>query len=338
MFSFRKNTTRLVFTSAALGLIVPALFACSGPVSPGTPATSGAAASSVLSTTETRLLPGAMSFTFTTLDNKTDPTFNQLLGINVLNKICGYYGSGAPGHPNKGYTLSPPYGQNNYTNENFPGSVQTQVTALNNRHDTAGFYVNAKGINFGFIQWKGIFTSYKDPHTGMGTVNQLLGLNDAGLAVGFYTSAKGVNHGYELNQATGQFTPIVPPGGTNVTASGINGLGDITGFFTQASGNVVGFLLKGNTFTNLSFPGSKMTTPFGINKLDQIVGSYVDNTDALHGFLLSNPLGSQKWLTVDDPNGIGATVVNGLNNKDHLVGFYLDTAGNTNGFLATPGK
>src|SRR5438270_917290 len=106
----------------------------------------------------------ATAFSFKTLDDQADPTFNQLLGINNHGKIAGYFGSGAAGHPNKGYTLVPPYGQGNYTNENFPGSVQTQVTALNNKGFTAGFWVDGKGNNFGFIQWNGVFTSYKNPH------------------------------------------------------------------------------------------------------------------------------------------------------------------------------
>ena len=157
---------------------------------------------------------GATSYSFRTLDNSNDPTFNQLPGINHVGKIAGYFGSGATGHPNKGYVLSPPYGQANYTNENFPGSVQTQVTAINNNGYTAGFGVNAKGSNFGFVEWNGVFTSYRDPNTPNvpGQVNQLLGLNDSGIAVGFYVDKHGNSHGYTLNQATGVFTPVKAPG------------------------------------------------------------------------------------------------------------------------------
>ena len=54
-----------------------------------------------------------MQPTFKTLNDQLDPTFNQLLGINNNGKIAGYFGSGAPGHPNKGYTLDAPYGQGN---------------------------------------------------------------------------------------------------------------------------------------------------------------------------------------------------------------------------------
>ena len=276
----------------------------------------------------------ASSYTFTTLDNNADPTFNQLLGINDHGKIAGYFGSGEPGHPNQGYTLKSPYGQSNYTNENFPGSVQTQVTAINNSGDTAGFWVDGNGNNFGFIEWNGVFTSYKDPHTGNGTVNQLLGINDSGIAVGFYTDAQGVNHAYKLNQKTGKFTPIVPPDGSDAIATGINDNGDIVGF-VFAPDNTVSFLLKGGHYTEFDFPNSTNTMALGVNLSDQIVGTYIDSQGNMHGFLLSSPLNHAQWKSIDDPNGIGTTTINGLNDKGQLVGFYVDSAGNTDGFLAT---
>ena len=274
------------------------------------------------------------AYTFKTLNDNADPTFNQLLGINNHGVIAGYFGSGASGHPNKGYTLAPPYGQGNYTNENFPGSVQTQVTAINNSGYTAGFWIDGNGNNFGFVEWNGVFTSYKNPHTGKGTVNQLLGLNDKGIAVGFYTDANGVNHAYELNQNNGKFTAILPPGATSATATAINDNGDVVGFLTASNGSVVGFLRKGTTYTEFGFPNSTNTTPFGVNKVDQIVGSYVDSANQMHGFLLSSPLRNAHWQSIDDPNGIGTTVVNGINDNAQLVGFYVDGAGNTDGFLA----
>src|SRR5690242_10164715 len=76
------------------------------------------------------------AYNFATLDNANDLTFNQLLGINNNGVIAGYFGSGAQGHPNKGYQLFPPFDQGNYVNENFPGSVRTQVTGINDKGDT----------------------------------------------------------------------------------------------------------------------------------------------------------------------------------------------------------
>ena len=47
----------------------------------------------------------AVIYAFRTLDNANGLSFNQLLGINNHGKIAAYYGSGAQGHPNKGYLL-----------------------------------------------------------------------------------------------------------------------------------------------------------------------------------------------------------------------------------------
>jgi hypothetical protein len=314
---FRRFVTAA--TVAALGILV---------------ATAAAGASSLQSGSP----QAARSYTFRTLNDMADPTFNQLLGINNRGVIAGYFGSGQAGHPNKGYTLSPPYGQKGYTNENFPNSVQTQVTAINNRGNTAGFWVDANNNNFGFIKWNGRFTSYKDPNTGTGTVNQLLGINDNGIAVGFYTDGNGMNHAYELNRNTGRFTELFPPGGNNATAAGINDNGDVVGFFTSTNsstkGDIFGFLLKGRTYTEFGYPNTTNTTFLGVNQSDQIVGVYVGSGNTMHGFLLSNPLRHAQWQSIDDPNGIGTTTVNGINDNANLVGFYVDSAGNTDGFLA----
>jgi hypothetical protein len=72
-------------------------------------------------------------YVFRDIINHHDVTFNQELGINNSGIIAGYFGSGAAGHPNKGYVVVPPYHGRNFTRENFPGSVQTQVTGINDQ-------------------------------------------------------------------------------------------------------------------------------------------------------------------------------------------------------------
>jgi hypothetical protein len=324
------HAARAGLAAVAAGSVAGAFFLAS-------PAFAGLAGHHAAGASHQAAAAAAASYGFTTLNDQADPTFNQLLGINSHDVISGYFGSGSAGHPNQGYLLSPPYGQPNYTSENFPSSVQTQVTGLNNKGDTAGFYVNAKGTNRGFVQWNGVFASYENPKTPhkAGSVNQLLGINDAGTAVGFYTDAKGNAHPYELNQATGQFTAINAPG-KSATATGINDAGDVVGFTTNANGTSFGWLLHASRLTTLQFPGGSDTQPLGINAKDQIVGSYVDGGGKMHGFVLSQPLGPvSHWTSIDDPNG-GSTVVNGINNAGDLVGFYADSAGNVDGMLATP--
>ena len=332
MFKHYRNVTLSVLATALMGLLMLLLAACSG-----NPSSLASVSSDSLANAQVSTNASHSSYKFRTINDKADPTFNQLLGINNSSKIVGYFGGGTVVngtlHPNKGYRIVPPYNQNNYSNENFPGSVQTQVIAVNNYGYTAGFWVDGNGNNFGFIKWNGVYTSYRDPHT-TGTVNQLLGLNDNGIAVGFYTDSKGINHGYELNSRNGHFKEIVPPGATNVTVAGINNNNDVVGFFTAGNGSTVSFLLRNNRFSEFDFPHSTNTTALGVNNSDQIVGVYVDGANKMHGFLLSSPLNHAKWQSIDDPNGIGTTTINGLNDKGQLVGFYVDGAGNTDGFLA----
>ncbi|MBV9715060.1 MAG: hypothetical protein JOZ64_06775 [Solirubrobacterales bacterium] len=274
--------------------------------------------------------PQSTTYRFTTLDDQADPTFNQLLGINDGGLIVGYFGSGLAGHPNKGYRLNPPYGQGNYVNENFPGSVQTQVTGVNGNGKTVGFWIDGKGVTRGFYRTtKGRYVSVQ---RGNGTVTQLLGINGSGVAVGFYTDAKNVNHGFVLNANTGRAKDVGVSGLTNITAAAINDHGDLAGFGTDAHGATVSFATTGGRTIVLQFSGSTNTMALGINDHGEVVGSYAVG-QATHGFTWSQADG---FRTVDDPNGLGTTTINGLNDQGQLVGFYVDGAGNTDGLLATP--
>jgi hypothetical protein len=294
---------------------------------------------------------GPTSYSFTTLDNGNDPTFNQLLGINDHGVIAGYFGSGAAGHPNQGYLLRPPYGQAGYVSENYPGSVQTQVTGLNADGVTVGFFSdqnnqNLVNDNFGFYAAHGRFHQVNFPthDNAAPPVDQLLGINDHGVAVGFYTNGQGSNRGYTFNTRTGHFTRVLVPGapagtaGPSLTAAAINNSGDTAGFYTTGAGVTDGFVKDGRHFTDLAFPGATATMALGVNGDGEVVGSYTagtGNSAAMHGFTWS---WSRGFSTVDDPNGVGTTTINGISNRGDLVGFYTDAAGNTDGFLATPAR
>ena len=284
----------------------------------------------------------APSYTFQTLNNNADPTFNQLLGINGGGTIAGYFGSGAAGHPNKGYTLVPPYGQGNYTNENFPSSVQTQVTGLNNTGVTVGFWSNSNNgppndANFGFTDVGGVFTNVNNPHTPAGalTFNQLLGVNDSNTAVGFYTDATGNNHSYTYSIGTQTFSAdINDPNGVSTTTAAINNAGLLVGFDTDAAGNTHGFVDQNGNFTEVNAPGATTTSLLGVNNNGLAVGFDVVN-GAMNGLLYN--IGTDTFTELNDPLGVGTTTFNGVNDLGQVVGFYVDSAGNTDGLLATPG-
>jgi len=271
------------------------------------------------------------SYTFQTASDSADPTFNQLLGINDLGEIAGYYGSGADAtHPNKGFTVVAPYAQPNFTNENFPSSVQTQVIGIDNAGDTVGFYVDKSGANHGFTDIAGTFTTVDNPaSTASPTFNQLLGINNKGVAVGFYMDSKGDSHGYTYDIASKTFTPAGPAGPASTVATGINDNGDVVGYATSPSGTSGGYLISGGMPTTLLFAGATSTQPLGVNNTDQVVGMYTDSSMGSHGFTYSGG----RYASVDDPSGVGTTVINGLNNKGQLVGYYVDSGGNLDGMV-----
>jgi PEP-CTERM motif len=283
---------------------------------------------------------------FQNVINTNDPTFNQELGINNSGMIAGYFGSGIAPHPNQGYTLVAPYGQANFTNENFPGSVQTQVTGLNNIGTTVGFWSNTVTMpgmdsNFGFVDIGGVFTNVNNPGTATTppVFNQLLGVNDSNIAVGFYMNAAGNTFGYTYNIATGTFSPNIsdPSGvpGTTTTAA-INNSGELAGFYTNAStGTVEGFIDNGGLFTTLDVPGSMSTSLLGLNNEGEAVGFDVDAMGNMHGVICN--VNTLACVQQDDPNGIGTTTFNGVNDAGQIVGFYVNpTTGFTIGLLATP--
>ena len=325
MKSIKRNARRVAAATVASGLLAA-----------GTVALAGAAGASTVQAHATR-------YSFRTIDNPRDLTFNQLLGINDEGQIVGYFGSGAAGHPNKGYVI-PPFSRT-FVDENFPGSVQTQVTGENNRGVTVGFWSPTnKGVgmdaNFGWVNVHGRFRDVNFPTEGPATppVDQLLGVNDSDIAVGFFTDSNGNNNGYEYNINTGRYSQVVDPNspGASLTAAAINDLGQVAGFYTNpATGNTDGFLLSHGHFTDLAVPGASSTSALGVNNFDEVVGVFVpkSNANALEGFTWAPRHG---FTIVNDPHGIDTTTINGVNDFGQLVGFYVDANGNTDGLLATP--
>jgi hypothetical protein len=322
------------FAAGFLGLLVPLLTACSTLGSSSTPSTALRPASSPRFGSARN---ASFTFKFTTIDDQTNPIFNEILGLNDGGKLAGFYGNGSVSNPNQGYVVDPPYQQTNFRSYNYPNASDTQVTSLNDKKTVVGFYRDAKNNVRGFVNVEGIWTNYRHPH-GLGegkSVTELLGVNSSDLAVGFYTNASGVNEAFSLNLVTGKVHAIDPPGGTNAVATSIAGRGDIVGYFEKNS-QLVGFLLRLGTFTEFTYPGATDTKFLGVTVYDQIVGSYVDSGGSTHGFLLTEPLKpSIAWQQVDEPNAVGTSVVSGINQSDDIAGYYVDSAGNTNGFFAT---
>ena len=286
--------------------------------------------------------PDAVPYHFFTFDNKADGNFNQLLGVNQSVEIVGYDGDGTV-QPNKGYLLVP---GGHYSDENFPGSVQTQVIGINNNPFplTVGFWVDGTGNNFGFVNNHfGGFASVHNPHTGVSggvKVNQLLGVNDAGIAAGFYVDSAGNSHGYTFNSNNNTFSEIKLPFANvkSFQATGINNANIICGAYTDAV-TTHGFFGKKGSFTTVSVPHTQATTFFGENNKGVLVG-FVTKGGVSEGLIYDSIHRASRIL--NDPHqsaktafGVNGTTINGINDLNQIVGFYSDGK-KVHGFYAFP--
>ncbi len=264
------------------------------------------------------------TYKFETINYPGD-TFTQTLGINNSGTIAGYHGATV----NKGFTRAR---SGTFTNENFPNSAQTQVIGINNDDKTAGFYIGANGNTHGFTDFRGIFQKVDYPGT---PFNQLLSQNDFGQAAGYYSTkadGSGPDHAYIYDEFGGVFALLNIPGSTSAQATGINNSGRVCGFFVDANGVNHGWLLVLGQFSVLDFPASTGTQALGLNNKGLVVGTYTDSAGNSHGFVYKES--TKTFQSVDDPDGIGTTVVNGINDKGVLVGFF-GTAPINSGFVAT---
>jgi hypothetical protein len=284
-------------------------------------------------------------YQFQTINDNQDLTFNQLLGINQKGMIAGYFGNGdvSAGHPNQGYLVRSPYSQGNFQMNNFPNSVQTQDTGLNNTGTVVGFWADQAGANFGWYQRNGKFKSVSFPTTDNSStpMNQLLGVNDSNVAVGFYQDAANHDHGYWYDINSGMFHPVRVPAGTlSYQATAVNSRRDIAGFTTDVNGNDTAFLIRNGGFYPITLPGTAGTQAFGVNDSDEVVGVYfLQGSQTPHGFTVMNvgtPGAVPVYQPINDPAGVfnNGTTVNGIDVCGNLVGFSQDGATNTNGMFA----
>ncbi len=282
----------------------------------------GAHAGSAAAQTSTPHPTAAARYSFQTIASPHDKTFTQLLGINDHQVIAGYYGNGmTPQTPNKGVTLALP---THFMAENYPHAAQTQVIAINNWGDTAGFYVDKAGATHSFLDMGGTFTTVDMPGT---PFNQMLGLNNGGVAAGYFQDAKGQDHAYVRNTHGTYTVPSIP----NSQATGVNDQGVVVGFTQPTTTTASGFILRNDDVTTIDYPGSSFTQAFGENNQGQIVGAYNDNAGNAHGFVYHNGT----FTSVDAP-GASATTINGINNAGQIVGFFEDAHKNTVGFVGRP--
>ena len=236
-----------------------------------------------------------------------------------------------------------------FTSFDYPGAVFTDGVDINRFGDIVGHYIDAAGVDHGYLLHNGVFTTVDYPGADGGHAH---GINSAGVIVGLYFTGKKF-HGYVLNK--GVYTTVDFPGAQNTRANGINRAGDIVGSFvdnnsynnTGGSNGTKehGFLYRGGVFTPIDFPGASYTEAWRINDHGQVLGRYQSGNGGTHVFLFAPASGS--FISLDYP-GASSTAVSyftqmgGLNNNGDIVSDYCSSADcdldTVRGFLLSGGS
>jgi hypothetical protein len=178
-------------------------------------------------------------------------------------------------------------GKNQFVSFDFPGSTNTQATAITPSGKIVGRYFSSDGSQHGFVLNEGAFTSLDVPGA---SFTDAAWINARGDIVGTYNlEGEPQAHGYVLRNGT--FTTIdFPPGNINTTGFGISNAGGVVGvgFVGSDFFHGHGYLLQHDQFTFIDFPGALGTFPTMALDPRRIVGAYFDTNSTLHGFLLRN--------------------------------------------------
>jgi hypothetical protein len=119
-----------------------------------------------------------------------------------------------------------------------------------------------------------------------------------------------------LALAQGTYTQIDYPGAAQTQPYGIDGAGDVVGYWTDASNLYHGFLFSGGTYTTIDYPGTGNTYLFGINDKGQIVGTASFGSTGI-GF--EYDIQTQAFTTVSYP-GATATGPFAINDAGVIAG------------------
>lgn len=124
------------------------------------------------------------------------------------------------------------------------------------------------------------------------------------------------------------------PGAPRTMGSGINDLGQSTGWFSFTPAlypmGDTPVVFANNRFRVIDIPGSVWGEASGINIKGVVVGEFQDDGGVIHGFYWQSGMAFARQINVPGSLGSGMT---DNNDAGKMVGGYWDAAGRTHGFL-----
>jgi uncharacterized membrane protein len=212
------------------------------------------------------------------------------------------------------------------------GALATTVFGINKHNVIAGSYVDASGVEHGFIgPLNGTYTTFDYGGTSIGTEPR--GLNDDGDIAGFAADPAFAVGEEFLRQSDGTVLTFAKDGTPlDGIAQGIikkqaSSAGD---YIDPNTGIRTGYLGKEGTYQSDVDLGLTVTrtSPRSLNKHGTLAGFYVDNAGAEHGFIKKNHV-----VQTIDADSSGTTALEGINKKELATGQVTDSSGNPHSFL-----
>ena len=206
-----------------------------------------------------------------------------------------------------------------------------------------GFYVDANGVQHGFVRAPGgAITEFDPPGSILTNPNAI---DETGEIAGFYFDSNFVGHAF-IRALDGTFTTIDAQGadmtgdGNGTFGVGLTPNGGVEGVYVDVKGVLHGFVRSSQGATSTfdvpsagTGPGQG-TLPESNNTLGAIAGNYLDGSGADHGFL-RNQQGS--FSLFDVPGGGTGTAQGTIpldnNNAGMIMGELIDGGNVIHGFL-----
>ncbi|HVI09336.1 MAG TPA: HAF repeat-containing protein [Candidatus Binatia bacterium] len=150
--------------------------------------------------------------------------------------------------------------------------------------------------------------------------------------------------------SAGQWTSLGTLGGDSGIGNGINSLGQIAGYSTDANGTYHAFISENGKLVDIGDLGGGSATAYAINDSGQVVGSAVTSKGSNHPFLYSNgtmidlgtlgsPQGNMWWNSAEAVNEAGVVAGVSYTPRNGFRGFVwkngvMTPVGNLGGFMS----
>jgi hypothetical protein len=202
------------------------------------------------------------------------------------------------------------------------GQESIEVTDINNKGEITGIYTDQFGQGCFFRDTGGNIAVA----AASGITFQCSAINVHSIVVGTFNDSSG-DHGLIWNGSTLHQDIFDVPGASNTVANDVNDNGFITGFFTDAGGNVHGFI-RSPDGTVTAFDAGSSTNPLGINSAGFVVGIAGKPSSFVRA-----PDGS---ITIFDPAGAFEDGALGVNKNSTIVGEWEDNSAIFHGYFRKP--